>query len=121
MFGMFILFAIYAILQKCLIDWPLVRRIKRSKNAKDAIVCRKKLRFRRRLFLALYMLIMFVLPQLIQSMMAIEYTGIVDPRYFLWVLILPIFLWWYLISYKNLDMLGAQMVSVGNGLVDFHR
>ena len=105
MLGIIIIFAIYGLLQKCLIDWPLVRRIKRSKNAKDAIACRKKLRFRRRLFLIIYVLIVLVLPRLGQSMEVIEETGIVDPRYFGWVLILPLFLYWYLISSKNLDRL----------------
>ena len=105
MLALILIFAIYGLLQKCLIDWPLVRRIRRSKTAKDAIACRKKLRFRRRLFLAFYVLIVFVLPQLMQSMAVIESTGIVDPRYFGWVLISPLFLYWYLVSGKNLDRL----------------
>ena len=104
-FYIIIMFAIYGLLQKCLIDWPLVRRIRRSKNAKDAIACRQKLRFRRRLFLVLYVLIVFVLPQIGISMEAIEETGVVDPRFFLWVLVLPMILWGYLISDKNLDRL----------------
>lgn len=105
MLALIIIFAFYGLLQKCLIDWPLVRRIKRSKNAKDAIACRKKLRFRRRLFLIIYVLIVLVLPRLDQSVEAIKVTGVVDPRYFDWVLILPLFLYWYLIPSKNLGRL----------------
>ena len=105
MLALILIFAIYGLLQKCLIDWPLVRRIRRSKTAKDTIACRKKLRFRRRLFLIIYVLIVLVLPRFVQSMENIEVTGIVDPRYFAWVLVLPLFLYWYLISSKNLDRL----------------
>ena len=105
MLQLIIIFAIYGVLQKWIIDRSLVRRIKLSKNAADAIACRRKLRFRRRLFFALYTVIVFVLPNIAQSMDAVKVTGIVDPRYFAWVLILPIFLYAYLISGKNLDRL----------------
>lgn len=104
-----IIFAIYRLLQKCLIDWPLVRRIKRSKNAKDAIACRRKLRFRRHLFLIVYISIVLVLPNLFQTIEAIQTTGIVDPRYFLWVLILSLLLYSHLISSKNLDRLMGNL------------
>lgn len=104
-----IIFAIYRLLQKCLIDWPLARRIKCSKNVKDAIACRRKLKFRRRLFLIVYILIVLVLPNLFQTIEAIQTTGIVDPRYFLWVLILLLLLYSYLISSKNLDRLMGNL------------
>ena len=100
-----IIFAVYGLLQKLFIDRPLIRRIKRSSTAKEAIACRKKLRFRRRLFFAIYVPIVFILPQLVQSMAAVEATGVVDPRFFLWVLIVPLILWGYLISEKNFDRL----------------
>ena len=105
MFQIIIIFAIYGLLQKFFIDRPLIRRIKRSNTAQEAIACRKKLRFRRRLFLTIYVLIVFILPQLGQSMAAVEATGAADPRFFLWVLIVPLILWGYLISEKNLDRL----------------
>lgn len=104
-----IIFAIYRLLQKCLIDWPLARRIKCSKNAKDAIACRRKLRFRRHLFLIVYISIVLVLPNLFQTIEAIQTTGIVDPRYFLWVLILSLLLYSHLISSKNLDRLMGNL------------
>ena len=100
-----IIFAIYPLLQKCFVDWPLARRIKRSKNVKDAIACRRKLKFRRRLFFIIYVLFFLVFPYLAQTMVAIKETGIVSPRNFLWVFILPVFLYLYLISSKNLDRL----------------
>lgn len=104
-----IIFAIYSVLQKCLIDWPLARRIKRSTNAKDAISCRRKLRFRRRLFFIIYVLIFLVVPNIGITVGTIQDTGIVGPRNFLWVLILPLFLYVYLISSKNLDRLMGNL------------
>ena len=109
MIGLLILFVIYGLLQKCLIDWPLARCIKRSKNAKEAIACRRKLRFRRRLFLIIYVLLFVLLPYLGDTVIAIQTTGIVDPRYFLWVLVLSVFLYSYMISNKNLDRLMGNL------------
>ena len=109
MLMLLILFVIYGLLQKCLIDWPLAWRIKRSKNAKEAIAWRRKLRFRRRGFFIMYVLIFVLSPYLVQTVVAIRTTGIVDPRYFLWVLILPLFLYVYLISSKNLDRLMGNL------------
>ena len=104
-----VVFAIYGLLQKCLIDWPLARRIKRSTNAKDAISCRRKLRFRRRFFFIIYVLIVLVVPNIVITVDTIQTTGIVEPRNFLWVLILPLFLYVYLISSKNLDRLMGNL------------
>ena len=104
-----IIFTIYSVLQKWLIDWPLVRRIKRSKNAKDAISCRRKLRFRRRIFFIIYVLIVLVVPNIGITVATIQNTGIVEPRNFLWVLTLPLFLYVYLISSKKLDGLMGNL------------
>lgn len=100
------IFAVYALLQKFLVDKLLIRRIKLATTTEAAIRCRAKLKSCRRMFFGAYLCLIVCFHTWL-SILATRETGKFDVDDWRWVITFPILGYVYLVSGKNLlRMLG---------------
>lgn len=95
------IFAVYALLQKFLVDKLLIRRIKLATTTEAAIRCRAKLKSRRRMFFGVYLCLIVCFYTWL-SILATRETGKFDVDDWRWVIMFPILGYVYLVSGKNL-------------------
>lgn len=105
------IFALYTLLQKVIIDRSLIRRIKKSENVDEAIRFRVKLKFRRRIFLCMYLAVVLCAFTGL-SILAMRETGKFDVNDWGWVITLPAFIYYYLVANKNLERLVGNLSTL---------
>ena len=98
------IFAVYAFLQKFIVDKLLVSRIKSATTTEAAIRYRAKLKSRRLLFFGVFLCLIVCFYAWL-SILAMRETGKFEVDHWRWAIMLPIFGYAYLVSGKNFSRL----------------
>ncbi|MBQ6923693.1 MAG: hypothetical protein IJQ73_03545 [Kiritimatiellae bacterium] len=104
MLAIVILFFLYGLLQKLIVDLPARRRIMRLHSTEEANVLRERVRHHRQILFYVFLSIV-VLFLAAGSILADWARGHIGPEDWVWVISLPGFLWLYLRNGKNFERL----------------
>lgn len=120
MLEIIILFFVYGILQKLIVDSPAKRRIMRLHSTEEANVLRGRVRHRRRILFAVFLSAVFLFLTT-ASIFADWAQGNLNPDNWGWIILFPGFLWLYLHNGKNFErLMGNISVLDKNRFLEKH-